>query len=114
MFLTSKTLQTLEAGVAATWQQQQLHLQNLSNVSTPGYKAKGMVFEEVLEGTRPTGVFNAKIVEDITTINRLDGNNVDSDKESMELYKAYVQYSMLLNKVTGELGNYSHVLNANM
>ena len=35
-------------------------------------------------------------------------------KESMELYKAYVQYSMLLNKVTGELGNYSHVLNANM
>lgn len=114
MFLNSKTMQVLEAGVSATWQQQQLHLQNMSNVSTPGYKAKSMVFEEVLDGMKPTGVVTTKVVEDETISNRPDGNNVDNDKESMELYKAYVQYAMLLNKVSGEMGNYSTVLNMNM
>lgn len=114
MFLNSKTLQTLEGGVAATWQQQQLHLQNLANISTPEYKAKKMVFEEVLDGMNSTGVYKAKIEEDTTTTTRPDGNNVNGDKESMELYKAYVQYSMLVNKVSGELGNFGHVLNANM
>lgn len=114
MFLNSKTMQVLESGVSATWQQQQLHLQNMSNVSTPGYKAKSMVFEEVMDGIKPTGIVTTKVVEDETISTRPDGNNVDSDKESMELYKAYVQYTMLLNKVSGEMGKYTTVLNMNM
>ncbi len=114
MLLDSKSMQILEAGVSAAWQQQQLHLQNISNVSTPGYKAKSLVFEQVLEGAQPTGVYQANIVEDETTSTRVDGNNVDSDKESLELYKAYVQYNMLINKVSGELDKYSTVLNCNM
>lgn len=114
MFLDSKALQALEAGVSATWQQQQLHLQNMANVDTPGYKAKSMVFEEVLNGARPTGTYEASVVERDDTAVRPDGNNVDSDVESLELYKAYAQYSMLLDKVSGEFTNLGYVLNSNM
>ena len=87
MFFDSKTLNALEAGVSATWQQQQLHLQNMANVSTPGYKAKSMVFEEVLAGTKPTGTYKAEIVERTDTQVRADGNNVDSDVEAWNCTK---------------------------
>ena len=114
MFFDSKTLNALEASVSATWQQQQIHLQNMDNVTTHGYKAKSMVFEEVLAGTKPTGTYKAEIVERTDTQVRADGNNVDSDVESMELYKAYVQYSMLMDKVSGEFKNYQTVLNSSI
>ena len=114
MFLDSQTLKALEGGVAATWQQQQLHFQNLANASTPGYKAKAMVFDEVLQGTKPTGAYTARVIERTDTTIRPDGNNVDSDVESLELYKAYAQYSMLLDKVRGEFTNFDYVLNSNM
>ena len=35
-------------------------------------------------------------------------------KESIELYKAYAQYSMLLGKVRSEFDKYGYVLNSNM
>lgn len=118
MFFQTKDFKVLEAGVQAAWLQQQLHMQNLANIETPNYKAKSLVFDEELKNatghTYQSDTLSARIVTDESTSVRLDGNNVDSDVESLELYKAYVQYSMLLDKVKSQFENYNAVLNSSM
>ncbi|MEA4892949.1 MAG: flagellar basal body rod protein FlgB [Peptococcaceae bacterium] len=121
MFFQSNEFKVMEAGVQAAWMQQKLHLQNIANLETPGYKAKGLVFEDALKEARGKrdsssdgSVVRAEIVTQENTVVRPDGNNVDFDSENVSLYKAYVQYSLLLDKITGQFSNYSYVLNSNM
>ena len=116
MFFQGKAFKSMEAGVNATWIQQQIHTQNISNYDTPGYKAKSVVFQNMLarsrgaEGKR----FNnsmARVIDNEDTTVRPDGNNVDMDAESLSLYKAYVHYSLLLDKIKSEINNHSYVIN---
>ena len=117
MFFNSSIFKTLEAGVRLAKLQQDLHLQNIANIETPGYKAKALVFKEVLkDASNPKKVksIRAAIVEDESSSAQPDGNNVDYETESIGLYKSYVQYSMLIDKITGEFDKYSYVLNSNI
>lgn len=115
----SSEFKTMEAGVRMTYLQQQLHLQNMANIDTPNYKSKSLTFDEVLTSAKNgqskevTGI-RAKVVENDSTTLRTDGNNVDMEKENIEFYKAYAQYSALLDKIKDEFDNYSYVLNSNM
>ncbi|NLT64574.1 MAG: flagellar basal body rod protein FlgB [Clostridiales bacterium] len=120
MFYDSSRFKVLEAGVKLSWMQQQLNSQNITNIETPGYKSKSLSFESVLREAE-----NSKEAPDIERIDaeiktsdevstRPDGNNVDVEVEYLALYKAYVQYSMLLDKVNGEFEKYNYVLNSNM
>ncbi len=117
MFFSDNSFKVLESGITASWLQQQLHMQNLANIETPGYKAKSLQFDEVLdeakEGDIDAGgkVLRAKVVSSENTSTRPDGNNVDVDAEGVEMYKAYAQYTMLLDKVSGQFTNYNYVLN---
>lgn len=115
MFFDSSSFKLMESGVSAAWLGQQLHQQNLSNWSTPGYKAKNLTFGKVLEqaqsDTDAGGLYRATITARDDTTVRPDGNNVDVDVEGIELYKAAVQYSVLLDKITGQFDNYKYVLN---
>ena len=92
--------------------------QNIANVETPGYKAKQLDFVNVLSEERRNvtaqNIIETQVVEDETASTRSDGNNVNMEKESIELYKAYAQYSMLLGKVRSEFDKYGYVLNSNM
>lgn len=113
MFFNSGMMKSLEDSASHTWLAQQVHLQNMANISTPGYKAKQISFEQVLDeqdNVRKT----PKITERTDTAIRPDGNNVDTDIESMELYKSYVQYSMILDKMRGEFSKFETVLNSNL
>jgi flagellar basal-body rod protein FlgB len=116
MFFQGKPFKAMEAGVAATWLQQKVHTHNLANYDTPEYKAKGLVFSETLsrargaDGKRRAGI-SVQLVEDDTLTIRPDGNNVNSDTESLSLYKAYIHYSMLLDKIKSEVNNHNYVLN---
>lgn len=112
MFFDNNSFRLMEDGVKLTWQQQQLHLQNMANIETPGYKAKSMAFEQVL-ATEQGARLQAKVITSDSAA-RPDGNNVDADTESVELYKAYAQYSLLLDKIKGQFTNYNYVLNSNM
>ena len=116
MFFQDRSFKAMEAGVSATWLQQKVHTHNLSNYDTPNYKAKGLIFSEAL--TRARGAdgkrhaqYTVRLVEDDSTTIRPDGNNVDSDVESVSLYKAYVHYSMLLDKIKTEVNNHNYVVN---
>ncbi len=120
MFYNSNSFKTLEAGVQLAWLQQQVTTQNLANVETPGYKSQYLSFDAVMkeleDETRPPEVteINGAISTSDAVSKRPDGNNVDSEAESLALYKAYAQYSMLLDKVKKEFDNYNTVLGANM
>lgn len=107
----------MEAGISMTALQQQLHLQNIANIDTPNYKSKNLTFDTILtsakNGQSVSGI-KANVVEDTTTTSRTDGNNVDLETENIEFYKAYAQYSALLDKIKNEFDNYSYVLNSNM
>ncbi len=117
MFFDSNNFRKIEAGVQLSWMQQQLHLQNISNIETPGYKAQSLSFAQVLESAEEGGAelarINAKVVED-DSAGRPDGNNVNLETESIEAYKAYVQYTLLLEKAQGEFNKYQYVLNSGM
>ena len=118
MYFQKGPIKTMEAGVAYTWLQQQLHTQNISNYDTPNYKAKGVRFAETLKRARDAdgnrtyrSVLSMQVVEHDDTTVRPDGNNVDMDAESLSLYKAYAHYSLLLDKISSEFRNYNYVLN---
>ncbi len=113
MFFNSKDFKALEAGVRLSALQQELSSQNIANISTPGYKSKEINFAQVLTeaGENYPSTIGVNVVESDALSLLPDGNNVDLEKESMELYKAYVQNSMLLTKIRGEFDNFSYVLN---
>ena len=116
MLYRDSAFRIMEAGVRATWLQQQLHTHNVANYETPNFKAKSMVFSDVLSRTRGAdgrraAALNVRIVEDEGAVVRPDGNNVDLDAESLTLYKAYVHYSMLLDKIRSEVNNTNYVVN---
>ena len=118
MFFNSYNFKLLEAGTNLSWNKQELHMQNIANVETPGYKAKSLDFANVLSEERrnitSSNIIEAEVVEDETASARSDGNNVNMEKESIELYKSYAQYSMLLTKVKSEFDKFGYVLNSNM
>jgi len=117
MFFQDRAFKTMEMGVNATWTQQQIHSQNISNYETPGYKAKSVVFSNTLartmgaKGKRYNNNSLARVIDNEDTTVRPDGNNVDMDAESLSMYKAYVHYSLLLDKIKSEINNHSYVIN---
>ncbi len=117
MFYNSSDFKALEAGTQLTWMQQQLSLQNIANGETPGYKSKSLAFTSVLDqatgATQPSSI-SASVVDSDTVSNRTDGNNVDTEAESVALYRAYAQYSALLSKVKSNFDQYDYVLNCGM
>lgn len=117
MFYSSNQFKVLEAGIQLAQMQQQIHTHNIANLETPGYKAKALTFQSALsraEGEQQITSIRGSVTENKSTSLRPDGNNVDYESESVGLYKAYVQYSMLLDKVKGQFEQYNYVLNCNM
>lgn len=120
MFFNSSNFKMLEAGAELSWAKQQVHTQNLANIETPGYKSKSLdfstVFENVQSGSeisRPSYI-SAKVTDNPDLSKLQDGNNVDFEYESLELYKSYTQYSLVLDKISGQFRNHSTIINANL
>ncbi len=118
MFFNTANFKLLESAVDATWMKQQVHTQNLTNMNTPDYKAKQLTFEQVLKDVNSDGT-DENILEyvmsnnpDLTVLQ--DGNNVDFEYENLQLYEAYVQHSLYLDKITGQFDNIKLVLNSEM
>ncbi|MCI9197150.1 MAG: flagellar basal body rod protein FlgB [Lachnospiraceae bacterium] len=108
--LASKSMEYL-------WGKQQITLQNLANVDTPGYKSKYVTFEDEFN----TRLKQASLTRDDEKIAdaiegshlvvhdtgeesaRLDENNVDADVESVELSRATLQYMYTAQAITSDI-----------
>ena len=101
LLLGEKTLDSL-------WMRQNLTMNNIANVDTPGFKSQYMTFENELAQkirsaltVQKTSMKNvARGIENMrpsvhTTLNestRLDENNVDMDQEQVELARTAYEY----------------------
>lgn len=115
MLFDSVSSQRMEKSLDALWLKTRIISNNIANYETPGYKAREVSFEEVLSGARENG--EQKVVGFKTTVKtnedtslRPDGNNVNMDKEQMEIWRAYAQYSYLSQKISGQYNNLRYVI----
>ena len=103
LLLGEKTLDSL-------WMRQNLTMNNIANVDTPGFKSQYMTFENEL--AQKTSMKNvARGIENMrpsvhTTLNestRLDENNVDMDQEQVELARTAYEYQFMISSVSSDL-----------
>ena len=114
--LFSNALLATEKMADYLWQKQQVTLNNIANVSTPGYKAQYVSFQDELKSRLDfdkDGRFS-EIRGDIydTPImvhtksnesSRLDGNNVNMDVEQVELASTTIEYKMAVSSISNDL-----------
>ena len=112
LLLGEKTLDSL-------WMRQNLTMNNIANVDTPGFKSQYMTFENELArkiqsalSVKKTSMKNvARGIENMrpsvhTTLNestRLDENNVDMDLEQVELARTAYEYQYMISSVSSDL-----------
>ena len=99
------------------WGRQNVTLNNIANVDTPGFKSQYVTFENVLgKHIRSAQLHNGtgKSIERAihssqatlhTTTNessRLDGNKVDMDQEQVELVKTTYQYQLTVQSINND------------
>lgn len=114
MFYKDASFKAMQAGLDALWMKQKVISDNIANYETPGYKAKSVTFKEVLRKTsdgKETPVLQATITTDTQSTARPDGNNVSMEKESLELWRTYAQYSYLTQKISGRFESLRYVIN---
>ena len=102
--LFSPQLNNLQDALGRTSQRHALLTGNLANANTPGYKRKDMDFNIVLDAEmHPADARmqevrdrSAQAKSDQTSI-RVDGSNVDLEKEVMSLAETELRYEALTN-----------------
>lgn len=123
-FIIGNTVSMSEKSLDFLWQKQQVTMNNIANIDTPGYKSKYVTFEEEfsnkLKAASMTG--NRQEISNIiheagTTVRntnpesaRLDGNDVNTDTENVELARTTLQYQYLLNSVNSDIARYRTVI----
>ncbi len=117
MYLNSLAFKAMESGLKQLNVKQQVHVQNIANIDTPEYNYKYVTFENTLDkavdGKREYD-FNAVVTEVENTDVLIDGNNVDVDKENLELYSTYLQSSAIIRKMNSSISDLRYVMtNAN-
>jgi flagellar basal-body rod protein FlgB len=125
MFLLGKMLfqnRNLEKSLDALWLRNSVISDNIANVDTPGYKRKELQFEEFLGSelrhsrisrgsSRLSGSNSAKVVEDSHGYSyRLDGNNVDIERENALMAANALRYNTLIQRMNGQLNKLRSVI----
>ncbi|MDF2524552.1 MAG: flgB [Clostridiales bacterium] len=121
----------LEKTLDAGWARNEAISNNIANVDTPAYRRKSVEFEDMLSqamdknsikgyrtdprhipiGSSAITDVGFKIVEDSSSLNyRLDGNNVDIEKEMALMAKNTIQYNTVTQKLAGEFKKLKSVI----
>jgi flagellar basal-body rod protein FlgB len=121
--IESTNLNLLNKGLDGLWLRQQVTMENIANYSTPGYKSKFVDFENILRANLDNTGKNTKaeINEQIDSGNiiirenenlslRLDGNNVDLEKENLQLAKTQLQYMYTVSEMNSYFSKLKSVI----
>jgi flagellar basal-body rod protein FlgB len=110
----------MECGLSALNLKQEVISHNLANIDTPNYKSYEVNFENVLEQAYQSDKddtaknisydFKAEVSKDNNLSVLVDGNNVDVDEQSLELYSTYVQSSAIIQKMNAKISDINYVL----
>lgn len=124
MKITENTnLNLLNKSLDGLWLRQQVAMENIANYSTPGYKSKFVDFENLLKANLNNSDNNTKseINQQINSSNfiiqenenqslRLDGNNVDLEKENLQLAKTQLQYMYTVTEINSYFSKLKSVI----
>lgn len=93
------TYELIKVGLNATDLRSKTIANNISNINTAGYKRRYVEFEENLKREE------IKIEEKIDRKNeiRLDGNNVDIEKEKVDQAETSLQYNALVTLANNKM-----------
>ncbi|WP_312700039.1 flagellar basal body rod protein FlgB [Sedimentibacter sp.] len=122
-FTNSTNLNLLNKGLDGLWIRQQTTMENIANYSTPGYKSKYVDFENFLKSHMENyydktiseinnQIKSSKIVveENDNLSLRLDGNNVDMEKENLQLAKTQFQYMYAVSEMNSYFSKLKSVI----
>lgn len=117
--LKSANIDFMQKSLDALWMKQKTIDQNIANFETPGYKSQHVVFNDMLKkelersnssrSARTTRTL-AKVVTEKGTSERLDGNNVNMEKENVEMARTVLQYNQMVQKISGSLSTLKYVI----
>ncbi|KPU28225.1 hypothetical protein TR13x_02490 [Caloranaerobacter sp. TR13] len=122
------TVNFLKFALNGTWLRHEAISNNIANVDTPGYKRIKVEFEDILNESlenksvklKVTNRLHIKsqhsnleprIVKQVNTSTRLDGNNVNIDTEMADLAKNTIMYNALIRQTASEFSRIKSVIN---
>lgn len=111
---------SLRAALDLRWRRHEVLAHNVANADTPGYKPKDLEFQAVLQdamtaeptpspaiamaGTRPAPLAEQEVVERADTLDTLDENWVDTDREMARIADNSVQYNAAMEVLRRRYG----------
>lgn len=124
-------VRVLEKALDASHLRNEIISHNIANVDTPGFKRYSVLFEEMLNDqveTRVSGIrtndvhipvgkdrtesIQPQVIKDNSKLStRIDGNNVDIEKEMAELAKNNIKYQMLIQNINTSFRRLKNVIN---
>ncbi|MDY0408154.1 flagellar basal body rod protein FlgB [Virgibacillus soli] len=126
MNLFSNTITSLERSLDYAAKKNQVISNNIANIDTPNYKAKDVLFKDMLHAAMDDKMQAKKTSEkhldfdnngqayEVVTNNHTmfnhNGNNVDVDKEMAELAKNQIYYQSLIERLNGNFKNIETVI----
>ncbi len=119
-------LNLLTKNLDGLWLRQKITMDNIANYSTPGYKSKFVDFESQLRDkienilsndNMKTSLLNDEIENSRVIVGeidsqsfRLDGNNVDLEKENLELARTQLQYMYTVTEMNSYFSRLKSVI----
>ena len=118
----------LARGLDASSMRHRVLAHNLANLNTPGFKRSTVSFEERLQQARAAGQLpmarthdrhlqpgsaagEPQVITEQHTSRRIDGNNVDLEREMLELVDNQLRYNAYIQQVNSRLDSWRFVIN---
>ncbi|MEK4801852.1 MULTISPECIES: flagellar basal body rod protein FlgB [Oceanobacillus] len=122
MDLFGSTIRTLENSLDYASTKNRVISNNIANVDTPNYKAKDVVFKNILDDAVQSNLEAKKtndkhlsfhsesnstyrVITKNNTIYNHNGNNVDIDKQMSDLAKNQIYYNSLVDRMNGKFNS---------
>ncbi len=128
-FFRDDIMSGLSRGLNAAALRQQVTAHNLANLNTPNFQRSDVTFEEELLRARghaatpltrthdkhfpqpPAPEIAPQVVKDTTTVRRIDGNNVDLERDMLNLVSNQIRYNTYVQQLNTRFSNWRFVIN---
>jgi flagellar basal-body rod protein FlgB len=128
-FFRDDTMSLLIKGLDAASLRHQVTANNLANLNTPNFKRSDVSFEDQLLQARkqmdsplartherhfplpPAPDLAPQIKTDQVTVRRIDGNNVDIERDMLNMVSNQLRYNAYVQRLNGRFDNWRFVIN---